>query len=130
MRLGPVRSSRLVKAPTPNAGIEPFRDGFGVLTRDGEIAGYIATTVLQSWSPLSPLRLRWWVWYIVIWADGTRERKTEDYPPWSAVDEMMHGYFEWETPRSARNGRYEFVWLESERAASARASFGITAQDF
>lgn len=42
------------------------------------------------------LRYQWWVWYIVVWTDGHRERSEEDYPPWSVVAEMQSGKFTWD----------------------------------
>lgn len=36
------------------------------------------------------------MWLVVVYADGTRERSREDYPPWTYVTEMPDGYFVWE----------------------------------
>jgi len=34
-----------------------------------------------------------WVWFIVVWANGVRERSFEDYAPWTAVREIESGTF-------------------------------------
>lgn len=119
----------VVKPPRPDPTIDPFVDGLGVLSLDGRPAGHVATTVSEFWSPFSPLRRQWWVWYIVIWPDGTREVSTEDYPPWSAVTEMRNGFLEVQGA-GARDGRYEFSWLDAGDAAAARARLGVSAEDF
>ncbi|MFT4135347.1 hypothetical protein [Microbacterium sp.] len=113
----------LIKPPRPDATLTPFRDGVGVLRREGAVAGHIMTTVTEFWSPGSPLRLQWWVWYIVIWADGTREQSTEDYPPWLTVDEMRHGRFT--RPDGVHSGDYEFAWLDAEEGAAVRSQLGV-----
>ena len=130
MRLGPLRSFRLVKPPLPDERLDPFRDGVGVLSRGGEFAGHIATWVTPFWSPSSPLRMQWLVWYRVVWADGTRERWAEDYPPgWIAVDEMSQGYFEFSAYGSTSDVRYEFAWLDRDEAASFWKRLKIAAED-
>ncbi len=72
--------------------------------------------------------MQWWVWYIIIWSDGTRERSTEDYPPWSAVTEMRNGYLD--VQGSNRDGRYDFSWLDADEAAAERKRLDITPGDF
>lgn len=120
---------QMIKPPIPDPTLDIFDGGVGVLTRDGEMAGHVATSRSWFWSPFSPLRKQWWVWYIVVWADGSRERSTEDYPPWSAVKELQDGYLEW-TSKHARHGRYEFHWLDRDAATSVRERLGITPEDF
>ena len=119
----------LVQPPEADPVIEPFRDGLGELRLKGELAGRVATSVSEFWSPGRPRRRRWWVWLIVVWADGTRERSREDYPPWTYVAEMSDGYFVWEED-SARDGRYDFAWLSPSDAAEQRARLGIQPDDF
>lgn len=121
---------KLVKPPIVDPSLDSFCDGMGVLSLNGDPAGHIATTVWTFWSPFSPLRMQWWIWYIVVWSDGTRERSEEDYPPWTAVDEMRQGYFDWEPADSSGKIRYDFTWLEPEDAAAVRAELGVTADDF
>lgn len=98
----------------------------GVLTRDGIFAGHIATGRSWFWSPFTPLRQQWWMWYVVIWADGTRERSAEDCPPWSAVTEMQNGFFEWLGSDSHR-GRYDLHWMEASEATSTRERLAVDA---
>lgn len=119
----------LIKPPKPDPALEVFDEGVGVLSRNGEIAGHVATIRSWFWSPFSPLRRQWWVWYIVVWADGSRERSTEDYPPWSAVKEMQDGYLEW-ISTDAHRGRYDFHWLDGHAAGLVRERLKISAEDF
>ena len=119
----------LIRAPIPDPSVESFRGGVGVLTRDGQVAGHVATTLGEFWSPGSPLRRQWWVWLIVDWVDGTRERPTEDYPPWTYVAEMKQGVFEW-AGGGAYDGRYDFAWLSPDKAQSMRDQLDIKPEDF
>jgi len=122
---------RLIKPPIPDPTLTPFRSGLGVLWRGETFAGNVATSLSSFWSPSSPLRMQWWVLYVVIWADGTRERSTEDYPPaWCAVNEMKQGYLEWSSGEPARDGVYRFEWLTSAEAESGWISLGVTLDDF
>ena len=118
----------LIKPPNADPTLEPFEGGVGTLSQHGEIKGHVATTRSTFWSPSSPLRMQWWIWYFLVWEDGTRERSTEDYPPFTAVNEMTNGYLEVEG--TARDGRYDFSWLSDEDAASVRTQNNITDADF
>jgi hypothetical protein len=60
-------------------------------------------------SPSRPLTTQQWVWFIVVWADGERERLFEDYPPWTAVAEIRSGVFVWES--GPHKGEYAVGWL-------------------
>lgn len=119
----------LVKPPHPDGSLEPFRDGVGVLRQDGAVVGHVATTLSEFWSPFSPLRRQWWVWLIVVWADGKRERSTEDYSPWTYVAEMKAGRFEW-TGGGHRDGVFDFEWLSPDEAHRVRAELNVTPDDF
>jgi len=119
-----------VKPPIPDETLDPFRDGVGVLTRDGVVAGHIATVLWHFVSPLSLLQQQWWVWYIVVWADGTHERSAEEYPPWLAVRELQDGYFEFEGHKSPHNGCYDFAWLDPAEAVAVKEKLGIKTEDF
>ena len=77
-----------------NAGsrnLDQFRGGLAVLRDRGEVAGYVATAVEPMWSPFRPYRRPEQVWLLVSWADDSRERIFEDYPPWTAVAELREG---------------------------------------
>lgn len=117
-----------LKPPIPDATLDPFDGGVGVLTSGGEVVGHVATTLSRMWSPSSPLRWQWWVWYIVVWADGTRERSAEDYPPFLAVNEMKSGCLE--LVATSHDGRYDFAWLSPDDAAATRDRLGIADRDF
>jgi hypothetical protein len=114
------------QAPEPDPLVEPFRDGLGELRLNDELAGHVATSVGEFWSPGRPLRRQWWVWLVVVWADGTRERSREDYPPWTYVTEMTDGYFTWEES----DVRYDFRWLPASEAQSQRDALGIKSEHF
>ena len=75
--------------------------------------------------------MQWWVWYVVIWADGSKERSTEVYSPeWNAVNQMKQGFLEWSSGEPARDGMYRFKWLNSAEAESGWISLGVTLDDF
>ena len=98
----------------------PFDDGVGVLTQNGEFCGHVVTVLLD----------RSWIWYIVVWGDGTRERSAEDYwPHYYVANEIANGFLDLVRP-STRTGRFDFAWLSSEDAARARRQLGIVASDF
>jgi hypothetical protein len=121
---------KIIKPPIPDPALDVFDGGVGVLTRDGELSGHVATSRSWFWSPFSPLRKQWRIWYIVIWADGSRERSAEDYPPWSAVIELSAGYLGWVSRDPVRHGRYDFAWLDSDAAEATLERLGISPGDF
>jgi hypothetical protein len=125
-----VASMKIIKPLIPDPALDAFDGGVGLLTRDGKIAGHVAASRSWFWSPSSPLRKQWCVWYIVIWADGSRERSAEDYPPWSAVTELGDEYLEWVSRDTVRNGRYDFAWLDPDTATATLLRLGIVAGDF
>lgn len=119
----------LIKPPKPDPALEVFDDGVGVLSQNGEIAGHVFTSRSWFWSPSTPLRKQWWVWYIVVWVDASRERSEEDYPPWTTVKQMQGGYLEW-VSTDARQGRYDLQWLDEHAAGLVRERLKISATDF
>ena len=100
------------------------------MTKDGAVEGHIASVVWEYVSPLSLLQQRWWVWYVVVWADGTQEKTTWDWEPWSVVKNMREGSFEFSSRESPHNGRYEFAWLDPAEAVAAKEKLGIKHEDF
>ncbi len=57
------------------ASRRPALPGVAVLRRDGHVTGHVATTATTFWAPFGFwLRRQWWVWYIVVWTAGHRER--------------------------------------------------------
>lgn len=107
--------------------LEVFRDGIAVLrSNDGEIAGYLVTTLNEFWSPGRPLTWQQCVWYEVIWADGRRERVEEDYPPWTLVDEVRQGRVELEVGGvAATAATYLLEWMKGDARNKARETLGI-----
>jgi len=119
-----------MKPPVPDESLAPFDGGVGALTRDGQVVGHVATTLSTFWSPSSPLRMQWWVWYIVVWEDGEREPSTEDYPPFETVNEMKSGDLDVLSRDEKRSGRYEFSWLPASETPAMLAQLGINPSDF
>lgn len=120
----------MLRPPKPDPSLDVFRDGVAVLRREGQVAGHVATSVRTFWAPLSFSRRRqWWVWYIVIWANGDREQPGEDYPPWTVVQEMQSGIFSWDED-GARGGTYEVGWLTAAAREQALAKLNIGPGDF
>ena len=79
-------------------GLDAFDRGCLVLRRDGETVGHVATTLGTFWSPGRARTVQQWVWLVVVWADGKKERAVEDYPPWTYVREIWDGKFIWPYP--------------------------------
>ena len=119
----------MLKAPDPDPGLEAFREMIAVLRRDGEVAGHVASTVSTFWSPAKPLSRQWWVWFVVVWSDGDRERAFEDYPPWTFVSELQSGTFVWDE-EGAHKGTYSARLLAGEEEEFTRAALNIRPEDF
>lgn len=69
------------------------------------------------------------MWFLVIWADGERERPFEDYPPkWLTISEIEGGRFTW--GGGSRKGEYTAEVLGREQASEAWRNLGITLEDF
>jgi len=109
--------------------LEVFDRGCLILRRDGVFAGHVATTLSSFWSPGRPFTMQQWVWYLVVWADGERERPQEDYPPWTTVDEIQNGGFLW-LDDGPRGGEYVAEWLPEPDARAQWDALGLTAEDF
>jgi hypothetical protein len=90
--------------------------------------GHLFSTVEWLWSPSSPLRKQWWVWYVVAWSDGTRDDPQEDYPPWLVVEEINAGRYEVEDDLHA--GIYDVAWLPATDASRLREEYSITDDSF
>jgi len=114
----------LLKEPKPDPSLTPFHDGLAVLKNGEKVAGHIATSVSKFWSPFSPLARQWWVWSVIVWADGTKERAIEDYPPWSYVKEMQNGKLNW------NNESFDIEWLPSGEAKRVIKELNIKSEDF
>ncbi|MCO7240095.1 hypothetical protein [Aeromicrobium sp. CnD17-E] len=119
---------RWLREPEPDPDIERFRDGVVALFRGGEQTGYVATRLGAFTNGLSRQQ-QWWVWFVVVFNDGTRHNEIEDYPPWTYVREMLNGYFDWQES-SGDEGPFDVVWLEPDEAARVRSELDIDPSDF
>ena len=119
----------MLKEPQPDPGLDAFRDGIAVLRRDGQVAGHVASAVSTFWSPSMPLSGQWEVWFVVVWTNGDREPRFEDYPPWTIVREIQSGTLLWDEA-GAHEGTYTAEWLTGADLEAARSALGLTADDF
>jgi hypothetical protein len=119
---------RPVVEPDVGPDFEPFRDGLMVLTQGGRPVGHVATSLGHFRAPFAPLTPQPWIWLVVLWADGVKERAVEAYPPWSYVAEIRQGYLEW--LGASRAGRYQIEWVAPEHAHAERERLGIRPEDF
>jgi len=120
-------------AAEPDFGpeLEQFRDGLAALRRDGQVLGHVATSLGHFRTPFAPRTPQPWVWFVVVWIDGEKERAVEDYPPWTYVTEMREGYFDWAGGRRLdRAGRYDIEWIPADEAPAERYRLGIRRDDF
>ena len=77
--------------------LDPLRDAVWELSRDGQVAGYLTTQVVQYQNLLLPFlpAKREMLWSQVHWLDGETERSEEDYGPrWLTVSQLERGTFE------------------------------------
>ena len=74
-----------------------------------------------------PFRRHWWVWFVVVWANGDRERPFEDFEPWTAVREIQA--FSWDEGVSHR-GEYTADWLPEDERRAVWSDLGLTPEDF
>lgn len=120
----------VLRAPEPDASLDPFREGVAVLTREGKVEGHVASTVGTFWSPSRPFIRQWSVWFIVVWSDGERERSFEDYPPdWLTVNDLKAGRFVWDDDDS-HGGEYEAQWVTSDRREQVLQEISVSPEDF
>jgi len=119
-----VWGSRFFKDPIPDPTLEPFDRGIATLRLDEQVVGHLASILTDFVTPFSRQKQHW-VWYIVIWADGTREASEEDYPPWTVVREIQDGYFE-----GPGDVRYDAEWLGEPARTQMWEAFRLTPSDF
>ncbi|SDD65254.1 hypothetical protein SAMN04489747_1444 [Auraticoccus monumenti] len=92
---------------------------------DGAVVGHLAAIVEHFWSPFSPLTWQECVWLLVTWTDGEGEPIIEDYPPWTAVDEVRMGQIEVERMSTGISGTFSVEWLEGSERDAAWTRCGI-----
>lgn len=121
--------------------LSQYHGGVGVLSIDGNVAGHLAAQVSKIMFPSrSP-----WLWFIVVWPDGRKERSFDDYgPAWVTARELDAGYLEYYTPSTIRKSRifkiryeqtgirqrYDFEWLGPAAAATKWEELGLSTEDF
>ena len=110
--------------------LDIFDRGIAVLRNadDGAVAGHVATTLSTMRSPGRPLSRQDWVWLVIVWSDGHRDRRIEDYPPWTIVSEIQAGRLIWD--EGAHSGTYNVEWLPPDERDAAWSTLGISRDDF
>jgi hypothetical protein len=115
----------------------------GTLSVDGELVGHLASRVLEMRFPSRQP----WVWFVIVWTDGRREFKFEDYGPgWYIVRELDAGYFEHHGPSVSVGKRFfgvryqlvkpgspttfDFAWLPPDLAARRWEELELVDSDF
>lgn len=110
----------------PDPEMTAYDHGVGTLKVDGELRGYLASTLMTMSFP----RGEWWPWFVVVWLDGTKERSEEDYgPEWYTVRELDAGFYECHT-QEGNLQRFEFARLPRDKAAVMWEQLGLTPHDF
>lgn len=87
-----------------------FRGGVWELSLDGEVRGWVTTSI----SPMRVLPAFWLklerMWTQVHWLDGEHEYAEEDYGPgWYSAEELRGGYFVTAHPRTGLDMRLDAV---------------------
>lgn len=117
--------------------------GVGELRVDGVLKGHLASVVGEMRFPARQP----WLWFVVIWLDGSREQSFEDYgPKWYTVRGLDTGHFDYHEPSvgwektilghryySTTRGpecSYEFAWLPMDRAAQMWQELGLVDSHF
>jgi hypothetical protein len=115
----------------------------GTLCVDGDLEGYLACVVGKMAFPEKAP----WLWFVVVWADGTKENPMEDHRPrWWTVRELDAGRLEYHGPSSHRETRFlgfrftsslpgpprvfDFVWLPAAEARQKWLELGLVDSDF
>jgi hypothetical protein len=135
------RAERVYKQPDPK--LRAYDHGVGILSVDGDIKGYLASVL---WTMSFP-RGQPWVWSIIVWADGRKERSFEDYgPEWYNLRELDAGFLQHYGPTVTQERRllglrfvsqipgpptrYDFVRLPADEAAKKWNELGLVDADF
>jgi len=115
----------------------------GTLKIDGELRGHL-TCVLRHIA--FPMRAPW-LWFVVVWPDGSKENPFEDYgPAWWNLRELDAGRFEGHGPSSRSERRFlgrrissslpgapltfDFAWLSADQARAKWSELGLVDSDF
>ena len=110
----------------PDPDLSAYDHGLGELRLNGELEGHLASVRLKMSFPAR----QWWPWFVIVWADGRKDRAFEDYgPKWLTVRELEAGYFEY-YPENGGHRMYEFSWLMPDEAGTKWAELRLTEDDF
>jgi hypothetical protein len=127
----------------PDPELRAYDHGLGTLSVDGELRGHLACVVSRMTFPSKGP----WPWFRVIWLDGRREPRFEDYGPgWWTVRELDAGKLEYSGPSVDKERRilgfpfrysvsgdpcvFDLAWLDREEAAAKWDELGLTDGDF
>ena len=127
----------------PDPELRAYDHGLGTLRVDGELRGYLASVVGEMRFPSRGP----WLWFVVVWTDGTKENSFEDYgPSWWAVRELDAGYLDhygpsvpaerrllwWRIKGSVRGPSclFDFEWLRPDVAETKWRELGLVDSDF
>jgi len=120
-----------------------YDHAIGTLKTDGELRGYLACVVgNMSFPSRAP-----WLWFAVVWLDGSKKNPFEDYgPAWWTLRELDDGQFEGHGPSRRTEKRllgwrirgsipgppttFDFEWLPAERGAVKWNELGLVDSDF
>lgn len=108
--------------------LDIFDRGVWMVRQGDRHVGHVLSTLGHFRSILRPRTRQDWIWALVIWSDGSRERPMEDYPPWTFVRELLDGFLTWDT--GIRAGTYEVDLLPAEDREAVWASLGVSASLF
>ena len=108
--------------------LDVFDKGTAVLRQGDVVAGHIASTLSTMWSPSRPFTRQDWIWLLIVWTNGDRERPIEDYPPWSIVKEICDGVLTWD--EGDHRGTYSVEWLPADQTPATWTALGISLEDF
>lgn len=121
--------------------LRAYDRGLGTLRVDGVLRGHLASVVLKMTFPPNQL----WPWFVLVWADGSKERSFEDYGPgWWTVRELDAGRLDHHGPSVTRRilGKwivvntpgppclFDFEWLPPAEAAMKWQELGLVDTDF
>ena len=127
----------------PDPELRAYDRGVGILSVGGELKGYLASVVGEIKFPSRQP----WPWFVIVWADGTKEHPFEDYGPgWYTVRELDAGYLDYFGPSIPLRKRflgirirysvagppclYDFEWLPPGEAAKKWDELGLVDDDF
>lgn len=127
----------------PDPELAAFDRGLGTLRVDGVLKGHLASVRTKLGFPPD----QWQVWFVIVWADGSKEPPFEDYGPgWHVVRELNAGHLNHSVPSTHRTREflghsmhifdsgepqlYDFAWLPPDEAVSMWHELGLADTEF